>query len=129
MKLDDFIYGALTDIIKGVHMAQQRAPDLKAVVNPFAKGRGGEGDYLIGPDGAALMVRDVAFDVAVTVEQGKAKEAEGVISVVGGLIGIGGKTKTSKQDITVSRLQFQVRVALPGQQWDSDKMKEWAKKE
>ena len=116
MKLDDFISETLKAIIKGIKVAQAFANENDAKVNPeidnknsferskspviFFKERDG-----------AIELTSIEFDVAVTVSNQKSAEGGGGVSVFA--FKAGGSMNHSGINETVSRIKFNVNVALP----------------
>jgi len=103
MNLDEFVADTLLQIIKGVSTAQEGAKAIGARVNP--RPLSDVGLRVTSDSGAPI--HPIEFDVAVTTEKGSSGGAK--VSVWG--VGAGGEL--ASKDITVSRIKFQIQVALP----------------
>lgn len=108
--MKDFISTSLQEIIQGVKEAQANANEAGGVIMPPFSGN------VLKNEVAAYrreIMRDIEFDVAVTVVEDNEKgiSAGAFISV----IGISGKEKTSLQNVAVSRIKFTVPVIYPVQ--------------
>ncbi len=101
MELREFVERSLAEIIQGVAAAQQevsKGARSNGSINPKALMRGNE-------------LVSVQFDVAVTAVEGGA--AGGGISVLGGIVSIGGQAKSETRAESISRIKFDVPVWLP----------------
>lgn len=108
MELREFVKDALVAIVEGVKDAQM---ELGANINPQTaiQSEKGASEYLAS---GGLRAYPVRFDVAVTVSAEANAEGGGRVSIWS--IGSAeGKTGSKDGLSTVSRLQFQVPVALP----------------
>jgi hypothetical protein len=94
MDVKDFVSDTLKQIIDGVVDAQEYAKEKDAVVVPYH-------DYQ----------KNVSFDLAVTVVEGKETSGKAGISVWSIGAGVGGKTESSSS--TVSRIKFEIPIELP----------------
>jgi len=94
MNIKEFVSDTLKQIIDGVVDAQEYAKNKEAVLVPHL-------DYY----------RNISFDVAVTVDESKQKEGKAGITVWSIGAGVGGKTESSSS--TVSRIKFEIPIALP----------------
>lgn len=104
MNLSDFVSDTLVEIMTGVVSAQKRWGEggEKGHINPLW------GGYTDG----AKSIREVNFDVAVTVSDSESGDAKGGIKVLG--IGeIGATTKGETVNSRVSRIAFSVPIAPP----------------
>jgi len=118
MKLREFISQALQDIVGGVQDAQESLPEPRSdyespIVSP---------PVYSSKEGMALMdsrpnpgyyprVELVAFDIGVTVAEGK--QTQGGIGIVVGPVAVGSKGQSTSQNNQISRIQFTVPVKLP----------------
>lgn len=113
MDLEEFVSGTLTQIVKGVVKAQDALTGTGALINPSAH-------YLNTKESAPAIrdekgflhqVREVEFDVAVTVGDVQAANAGAGIQVFGAKIGARGEV--TYENSTVSRVKFVVPIAFP----------------
>jgi hypothetical protein len=104
MNLSEFVESTLLEIMDGVSRAQDQwhACGRKGHVNP----------HWGGYEQGEKTLREVAFDVAVTVEDGTAKEAKGGLRVVS-IIEAGGSAKAESKSSSVSRVSFSVPISPP----------------
>ena len=104
MDLKDFISATLIGIQQGVQDAINKtiASDTSGVINPC---------WGVSRDIGATHIRDVQFDVAVTVAEKSGVSGEAGISVVGVKIGGGGSGLTETSN--VSRIQFSIPIVPP----------------
>jgi len=118
VSLDQFIEETLSAILRGVSNAQkldeakETAPEDDTLVNPDImygadSGPKGKNYATIGRN----LVHMVDFDVAVTTSEKTA--AEGKAGVFVAVLGLGVKGEISEQGGVVSRIKFQVPIALP----------------
>lgn len=112
MDLKTFISSSLVQIVEGVQDAQRQAPGL---INPaLAQEQGSLEKMKVLTSRAGKPVRDVEFDVAVTIaKEGEAKAEIGVVAAWLGKASAGASVKDTDQ--AVSRLKFIVPVALPSE--------------
>lgn len=98
MDLETFIAETLRQIVKGVKAAQQHEDCKGAQINPS--------------HGVMIdTIKQIEFDVAVTVMEGS--EKKGGIGVFTGAFGIGGQANVNTANCSVSRIKFEVPVLLP----------------
>jgi len=113
MNLRDFVATTIEEVMEGVFEAQQRTVRTGGVVNPAVfQGMSGELDKPVhaGQLGAPL-VKEIEFDVAVSVTEGTEKAGRAGIVVWG--IGVGGEGKSGSATESVSRIRFSVPVGFP----------------
>lgn len=67
-------------------------------------------------------MKNVQFDVAVTVSASAEGEARGGLQVLG--LDIGGKGTLSRENSAVSRIQFEIPIVAPTMQIDQDATRE-----
>lgn len=108
MDLENFVSSALVQIVKGVNQARHELKDTGALVNPSLSakpatavrhGRGWQ------------QVREIAFDVAVTVADERSGKGGAGITVFGAHLGADGEL--TRENSTASRVRFVVPLALP----------------
>ena len=118
MKLEEFIATTLTQIINGVQKAQLDTKDATveqgetALVNPkFVYGADDAPKGKHYPMVGGGIVQMVDFDVAVTTQESADVKAGLGVFVAG--FSFGTKGGVSSQDSAISRIKFQVPIALP----------------
>src|SRR5262245_51389910 len=108
MKLQEFVKESLLAIVQGVVEAQRELPELigpevdkpEDAANPMFETTTGH------------LAQMVKFDVAVTTEDSTSGDAGGQIKILA--LSVGAKGLISNAERTVSRIQFEVPVILPG---------------
>lgn len=110
MELEVFIETTMQSMIDATSTLLDKNERKGVSINPFIRHASGE-NYVWYSDGA-MPVTEVSFDVAVTEGTAKSGEANGSIDVY--FAKTGGKGTTSASNENVSRVQFTLRVALPG---------------
>lgn len=115
MDFEQFVSISRAQIIRGIAKAQADAESTNAQINPVGISRSPEhGPHAPTNTGAfspSAYVRDVEFDVAVTVADSKTGEAKAGLRVWA--VEIGGKGKTATENSAVSRIKFAVPVVWP----------------
>jgi len=113
MELKDFVAQALTAIVEGVVEAQKLTLEHGALVNPGGLTRTNQSisNDAIWDQRTNNFARNVAFDVAITVEEGTATKA--AIGVVAGILSLGASGASDNREKAMSRIQFSVPVLLP----------------
>jgi len=110
MDLKTFISNSLISIIEGVKDAQGKHGDL---VNPSQSGGAHSArEHKLMTSVNGQLIRDVQFDVAVTVTSEGTGHAEGSIEFLK-VVKIGGGGGIKDTDQSVSRLKFVVPISLP----------------
>lgn len=106
MQLDEFVKTSLEQLIGGVAEAQKSATDSGATINPgFRTPKSGE----VASNGS--VIREVEFDVVVTVSEETGSKAGLRVGLAG--IGAGLEGKSGRGESAVSRIRFSVPVVLP----------------
>jgi len=98
MELEEFITESLKQIMTGVTKAQED-PANTGIINAIKPGGG-----LYAP------VKEIEFDVAVTVSQEQG--TKGGIGIFVGDVGVGAKGQSQSSNTSVSRIKFSVPVAF-----------------
>jgi len=106
MDLKDYIEKSLYSIISAVGTVQENVLDLGVIVYPSTI----KDDYVDNHGKRKLM--NIKFDVAVTVDETKNNEKGVSIKVVELLSG-GIKTSDKSQNQSISRISFEIPVAMP----------------
>jgi hypothetical protein len=110
MELKDFVKETLTAIVQGVAEAQQG--DYGGNISPAPSNEHvaakGERAFV---SSWGLSAHPVRFDVALTVTEGGKREGGGKVSVLAVSVGASGSSANEKQ--SVSRVQFEVPLAVP----------------
>lgn len=113
MDLKDFVSASLVQFAEGVTDAQAKLTDSGVTVSPFVTKyfpSASDNALFIGEDAKGGLIQAISFDVAVTVERGT--QTNGRISIAAGLLGLESKGQTTKNNDSVSRIQFIVPVSL-----------------
>jgi hypothetical protein len=111
MQLDTFISETLKAIVKGVKDSQEFAHEKGARINPV-RVRAREGTYVFyGDEDGYRALSKIEFDIAVTVSSQQETGANAGIKVYA--LNIGGKKADTDLNETVSRIKFDIEVALP----------------
>lgn len=120
MDLKDFVKSSLHQIAEGIIEANEALSDTNAIVNPpditvysetsQAYGRTKSTDSTQ-PASESRVVEKVEFDVAVTVEDGTAKDTGIKVSIMSVGLGAGRKSKTKSG--SESRIRFAVPMIFP----------------
>lgn len=112
MNLKEFVSESLIEIIEGVKDAQTRTGQSGGEVNPSPQGSSSDfikqGLFMAGNRKIGSYVE---FDVAVTITEGSG--TKGGIGIFSGALNIGAAGQSSKTDTSLSRIKFQVPIALP----------------
>ena len=110
MNLEEFVTATITGIVKGVEAAQEELRG-RATVNPYMLG-GSDQAYTsdFSTSSPSSQVEKVAFDVAVTADEGGKKGSAG-LTVAG--FGLKAGVDIPPEAQTTSRIQFSVNVVLP----------------
>ncbi len=120
MDLKDFVKSSLHQIAEGMIEANEALTGTDAIVNPADIVVNSENSQAYARTLASNSTRDpndsrivekVSFDVAVTVKEGKAKDAGIKVSVMSVGLGVGGKSETSSG--SESRIKFSVPMVFP----------------
>jgi hypothetical protein len=113
MELDKFISQTLNSIVKGIKDSEDFARENGARINPHV----GKWDqdkisttYFDKEEGAKAISR-ISFDIAVTAANEQEVGGQGGINVLS--LKLGGKLSDKETEETVSRIQFNINVALP----------------
>lgn len=113
MDLKTFIKETIVGIVQGVVDAQAAVADKGAAVNPGGLMRTVKnvGENALWNNKDNNFAREVAFDVALTVEEGTQTHAK--IGVLSGIISAGAGGQSDARNLAVSRVSFVVPVLLP----------------
>ena len=109
MELNEFVENALTQLIEGVHAAQDKAKEVGGEINPHINDGNQTKLGFLNASGRSAAI--VNFDVALTASEGTGTNAG--ISVLGGAINLGAGGQSSNENSVVSRIQFSVPVVMP----------------
>jgi hypothetical protein len=116
MQLKEFVSAVLTEIIDGVKTSQRDTEHAReGEINPLLATNQGalqSQGRLVSRWGQ--LVQNVKFDVAVTIEEGAG--TKGGIGIFIGSIGLGSQGESKSSQASVSRIQFEIPVALPYQE-------------
>lgn len=117
MELKDFIKKTILDIAGAIQEANEEAGKIDLIVNYNDIVRDHQGDTFItkmkydNDDTDKRQIQNIKFDVAVTAGGSLEGNAGASINVAG--LEIGGEGKVIDKHSTVSRIQFEIPVALP----------------
>lgn len=116
MKLEEFVSETLKAVIKGVKSSQAFAKENDAIINPeidnnisFQKSKSPV-VFFNNRDGAVELTV-IEFDVAITVSNQQEAEGGAGVSVLS--FNVGGSINEKEFKETVSRIKFNLNVALP----------------
>lgn len=113
MDLEQFVASALTQITKGILVAQESTRGTGALINP--KSKPGEaalkGSQVVVTREGNQVAQMVAFDLAVTVAETSKVNGEAGIQVWG--VKIGGGAGEEASSATLSKISFSVPVVWP----------------
>lgn len=112
MELKDFIKAMAQSVIDATADLIEANKDRGVFVNPPASAVSKLEDWVASHDGF-LPVTRIAFDIAVTEETGKSGDIGGKVKVAVVEMGAGGKVTSA--DSKISRISFDLRLALPAQ--------------
>jgi hypothetical protein len=110
VQLQEFVSGALLQILNGIRDAQVEGAALEAVVSPDKIYGHVQGLRTINDE---RPIHDVSFDVAVTSEEGKSKK--GGVGIVVATVALGTQGQAESKNTSVSRISFTVPVVYPVQ--------------
>ncbi|HZF01626.1 MAG TPA: hypothetical protein VE344_06995 [Methylomirabilota bacterium] len=110
--LEEFIQGAITQIIRAISKSREEVKNLGGEINPRPYGENKE----LAAAGIARAVGGgsmsyIEFDIAVTATRGQSRESG--IGVLLAAVGAGVKEKNERGNETVSRISFRVPVNFP----------------
>jgi len=116
MELKEFVTESLGQIIAGVREAQKAAGKEGNMINPgFLSTESGtripDGLLVASTGSTGWVISVVNFDVAVRVTDGKSSSGKASLSIFS--VGADGEMKRENSSSSVSRIQFNVPVALP----------------
>jgi len=113
MELQEFIAKTITEIQAGVEKAIGNTKNVRGAINPV---------WGTSDDISAKHVKEVTFDIAVTVSEQKGGKAGADIKVMG--MGVGGDMSKKTETSHVSRIQFSIPIVFPVQIVESSKATE-----
>lgn len=113
MELKDFVANAISEIIEGLVEAQKRVTPHGAYINPGNLMRSTKevGETAIWDNRNNNYARSVAFDVALTVEEGTNTGAK--VGVAAGIFNLGAGGASENKQLAVNRIQFSIPVLFP----------------
>ena len=115
IELAKFVEETLVQLVEGVFAGNSRVQGLGGIVNPYVEDTTGGSESYTGHDGGrfgrGVPIRSVKFDVAVTSVEEKGENIKAGIFVAP--FGVAGGKTTDLSNSTVSRIQFEVPLALP----------------
>lgn len=123
MELKDFVANAISEIIEGTVAAQKRVQQHGAYVNPgnLMRGKSDTGEAAQWDNRNNNYVRSIAFDVALTVEEGTNTNAK--VGVVSGIFNLGAGGTSDNRQLAVSRVQFSIPILFPANNLPNDARK------
>jgi len=111
MQLEDFVAETLKQIVNGVEVARAHAKEHGAEVNPVDLGLRDKEKMALRNRRTGALIKEVEFDVAVTVTEGK--KTKGGIGVFAAGIGVGAQGQSDAAKSSLSRIKFSVPLMLP----------------
>jgi len=111
MELKEFVRQTIAEIAEGVGEAQQDVASKGACVNPALLGRVSNASDLGFLPTSAGVASILQFDVALSAKEGT--DTKGGIGVVSGFVNLGSSGASNAENSSISRVQFNVPVALP----------------
>jgi len=111
MNIEEFVSESLVQIIKGVMKAQEELKGTKAFINPALRSFPSAESVGTAEGHADKIVRNVEFDVAVSVAEGKG--TKGGIGIMVGVMGIGSQGQSQSSTGSESRIKFKIPIILP----------------
>jgi hypothetical protein len=113
MKLEDFIFQSITQIISGVKKAQDFACQNDAMINPASLRQGKSAGDLYYDDETFRPAQIIDFDVSVSIKEDG--EVAGKAGVFVSVFKLGVEGKEGIQNLTSNRIKFSVPLMLPTQ--------------
>lgn len=111
MDLKDFVAETLTQIVEGVTQAQSALESKGATINPVIWTDVSKMGVVALDGTQGRVAQMVQFDVALTVTEGTG--TKGGIGIFSGAINVGSSGQSKNENVSVSRVQFRVPLALP----------------
>ncbi len=113
IQLKEFVSESLVQIINGVLDAQTSFGT--EIIAPSFQSRTGHLEAsscgIVGQTEDGKVIQMVMFDVAVSATEGK--ESKAGVGVMSGIVGLGAQGKSQVETGSVSRIRFNVPIALP----------------
>jgi hypothetical protein len=113
MKLEDFIYESITQIISGVKKAQDFASQNEAMINPASLRQSQSSGDIYYDDDTYRPAQIIDFDVSVSTREDG--ETSGKAGVFVSVLKLGVEAKEGTQNLISNRLKFSVPLMLPTQ--------------
>jgi hypothetical protein len=113
MKLEDFIYESITQIIGGVKKAQNFAAENGASINPVSLRQSKSSGDSYYDDNSLRPAQLIDFDVSVSTKEDD--EISGKAGIFVSVLKLGIEGKEGSQNLTSNRLRFSVPLMLPTQ--------------
>lgn len=114
MKLDEFIFESIKQVIDGIDNAREYAETKGAKISGenlnFIGAKNGGGIVYMNSDNSEI-VEKIDFDIAVTAKEGD--KVKGGIGLFVGAIGIGTQGHAESENSSISRIKFSVPLYLP----------------
>jgi len=114
MKLDEFIFESLKQVIDGIEKSQEYAKEKGASISAenltFVGAKNGAGIVFMNQRSGEI-VEKIEFDIAVTAKEGD--KAKGGIGLFVGALGIGTQGQVESENSSISRLKFSIPLHLP----------------
>jgi hypothetical protein len=124
MELKEFIKETLSQIAAGIEAAQTEVRDCGGFVNPAHRATTKDSDKShFGALESGQNIFLVDFDVAVTIVEGRGKEAKAKLSVAS-VLSVGGGGESNKSTSATNKISFKVPMALPVDSVTTEKLKE-----
>jgi hypothetical protein len=113
IEVGDFVAKTLSEIVRGVQLAQEALAETGAKVNPIKAFSKNESTEHLLEGHSRRLIQEVEFDVAVTASI--QKSTEGGMGADIKVFSVGGKGEYSTSSGSSSRVRFRVPMLLPAQ--------------
>jgi hypothetical protein len=114
MKLDEFVFESLKQIIDGIDNAREYAETKGAKISGenlnFIGAKNGGGIVYMNQNNSEIIEK-IDFDIAVTAKEGD--KIKGGVGLFVGAVGIGTQGHIENENSSMSRIKFSVPMSLP----------------
>ncbi len=114
MELRTFVATTLREVIDSIADVIPHARERGAEINPSTlEWRTDQGQIVIYDVESGLIASNIEFDVAVTATESKESGVEGGVKVLGLQVGVSGRTQSTGENQSVTRVKFTVPLVFP----------------